>query len=53
MTRAYNFSAGPAMLPESVLLRSQRELLNWRNSGTSIMEMGHRTPIFQELLFNL
>ncbi len=53
MTRAYNFSAGPAMLPESVLLRAQRELLNWRNTGTSIMEMGHRTPIFQELLFNL
>jgi len=53
MSRVYNFSAGPAMLPESVLLRAQQELLSWQDTGTSIMEMGHRTPMFQDLLTKL
>ncbi|MEN9945720.1 MAG: hypothetical protein RLZZ293_106 [Pseudomonadota bacterium] len=51
--RIFNFAAGPAMLPESVLLRAQRELLNWRNSGVSYMEIGHRTDLFQSLLTDL
>ena len=53
MSRVYNFSAGPAMLPESVLLRAQQMLLNWEGTGSSIMEMGHRTPLFQDLLAKL
>ena len=53
MSRIYNFAAGPAMLPESVLLRAQQELLNWQDTGVSIMEIGHRTPDFQNLLTKL
>lgn len=51
--RAYQFSAGPAMLPEAVLLRAQNELLDFRGSGVSIMELGHRTALFQEMLDGL
>ncbi|CEK10913.1 3-phosphoserine aminotransferase [Legionella hackeliae] len=50
MNRAYNFGAGPAMLPEPILKAAQEELLNWQNSGMSIMEIGHRTPEFMELM---
>lgn len=53
MLRGYNFAAGPAMLPEPVLLRAQHELLNWQNTGSSIMEIGHRTAIFQRFLTEL
>lgn len=53
MFRAYNFAAGPAMLPESVLLRAQHALLNWQETGSSIMEIGHRTSLFQNLLTHL
>lgn len=42
MKRVYNFSAGPAMLPEEVLKQAQEEMLSWRNSGMSVMEMSHR-----------
>ncbi|MBN9230135.1 MAG: phosphoserine transaminase [Legionella sp. 40-6] len=42
--RTYNFGAGPAALPEPVLLEAQAELLNWQHSGMSILEIGHRTP---------
>lgn len=49
-TRPYNFGAGPATLPEPVLLQAQSELLNWHDRGMSIMEIGHRTPIFTSLL---
>ncbi|MFT3887464.1 MAG: 3-phosphoserine/phosphohydroxythreonine transaminase [Arachnia sp.] len=44
--RVYNFSAGPAMLPESVLLRAQSELLDWQGSGMSVMEVSHRGKPF-------
>ncbi len=44
MTRKYNFSAGPAALPEDVLLRAQSELLDWQGQGLSVMEMSHRSP---------
>ena len=53
MFRTYNFAAGPAMLPEPVLLRAQQALLNWQDTGSSIMEIGHRTSLFQKLLNDL
>ena len=49
-TRPYNFGAGPAALPESILYEAQAELLNWNDSGMSILEIGHRTPAFQALM---
>ena len=42
MSRSYNFCAGPASLPESVLKQAQEEMLDWQGSGLSIMEMSHR-----------
>src|SRR5690606_41269850 len=42
MTRAFNFSAGPAALPEPVLRQAQEELLDWRGTGASVMELSHR-----------
>ena len=48
MKRVYNFSPGPAMLPEAVLLRAQAELLDWRGSGMSVMEVSHRGTDFVE-----
>jgi len=46
MTRAYNFSAGPAALPEPVLRLAADEMLDWHGSGMSVMEMSHRGPEF-------
>jgi phosphoserine aminotransferase len=46
MPRAYNFSAGPAMLPETVLEQAKSELLDWRGAGMSVMEMSHRGKEF-------
>ena len=46
MTRAYNFSAGPAALPESVLRQAQAEMLEWHGAGASIVEMSHRGAEF-------
>lgn len=46
MSRLYNFSAGPAMLPESVLKQAQDELPDWHGAGASIMEMSHRGKEF-------
>jgi len=42
MTRKFNFSAGPAMLPTDVIKRAQQEMLDWHGSGMSVMEMSHR-----------
>jgi len=42
MARAYNFSAGPAVLPEDVLAQAREEMMDWRGSGMSVMEMSHR-----------
>ncbi len=50
MDRGYNFGAGPSMLPEDILRETQAELLNWQNSGMSILETGHRTPEFRHLM---
>ncbi len=46
MSRVYNFSAGPAMLPEAVLQQAQTELTDWHGAGASIMEMSHRGKEF-------
>ena len=48
--RAYNFAAGPAVLPESVLKEAQAELLNWHGCGMSVMEMSHRGSQFAEII---
>ena len=50
MERVYNFSAGPSMLPESVLKRASEELLNYQGSGMSVMEMSHRTPVYEKII---
>jgi len=49
MTRAFNFSAGPATLPESVLRQAQAEMLDWHGSGASIVEMSHRGAEFMSV----
>ena len=50
MNRVYNFSAGPSMLPESVLKRAADEMLNCNNSGMSVMEMSHRSKTYEEII---
>jgi phosphoserine aminotransferase len=47
MRKVFNFSAGPAMLPEEVLLQAQAEMLDWHGTGMSISELGHRGPEFK------
>ena len=49
MSRAFNFSAGPAALPEPVLLRARDELLDWHGTGASIVELSHRGPEFMQV----
>jgi phosphoserine aminotransferase len=49
MARVYNFSAGPAALPESVLRQAQEEMLDWQGSGMSVMEMSHRGKEFMSI----
>jgi phosphoserine aminotransferase len=46
MARVYNFSAGPAMLPQAVLEQAREEMLDWQGSGMSVMEMSHRGKEF-------
>ena len=46
MSRIFNFSAGPAVLPESVLMQAREELTDWRSAGMSVMEMSHRGKHF-------
>ncbi|HOQ16104.1 MAG TPA: 3-phosphoserine/phosphohydroxythreonine transaminase [Defluviitaleaceae bacterium] len=50
MDRVYNFSAGPSMLPLEVLQKAQKEMLNYENSGMSVMEMSHRSKVFDEII---
>ena len=50
MKRVFNFSAGPAVLPEDVLLQAQNEMLNYDNTGMSVMEMSHRSKPFEKIL---
>ena len=49
MSRAFNFSAGPAALPQAVLRRAQEELLDWHGTGASIVELSHRGPEFMQV----
>ena len=50
MSRVYNFSAGPAVLPEPVLRRAAEEMLDYRGTGMSVMEMSHRSKAYQAIL---
>jgi len=50
MARVHNFSAGPAVLPESVLLEVQKELVDWQGAGLSVMEMSHRSKEYQSII---
>ena len=50
MARVYNFSAGPAVLPESVLKEAAEEMLDYRGTGMSVMEMSHRSKPFQTII---
>lgn len=50
MKRVYNFSAGPSMLPEEVLAKAAAEMLCYEDSGTSVMEMSHRSPVYEKII---
>ncbi|MCJ7833804.1 3-phosphoserine/phosphohydroxythreonine transaminase [Cuneatibacter sp. NSJ-177] len=50
MSRVYNFSAGPAVLPEEVLKEAAEEMLDYRGCGMSVMEMSHRSKMFTDIL---
>ena len=47
--KVYNFSAGPSMMPEAVLKRAGSEIMDYKGSGMSVMEMSHRSKIFAEI----
>ena len=47
MSRVYNFSAGPAVLPEEVLKEAAAEMLDYKGTGMSVMEMSHRSKAFE------
>ena len=50
MPRVYNFSAGPAVLPEEVLREAAEEMLDYRGCGMSVMEISHRSSVFDEII---
>lgn len=50
MSRVYNFSAGPSMLPESVLKTAAAEMLNYQGCGQSVMEMSHRSKVYEGII---
>ena len=50
MSRVYNFSAGPAVLPEEVLKEAAEEMLDYRGCGMSVMEMSHRSKMFENII---
>ena len=50
MNRVFNFSAGPSMLPVSVLETCAAEMLNYKDSGMSVMEMSHRSPVYDAII---
>ncbi len=50
MKRVFNFSAGPAMLPEEVLKQCAEEMLDYRGSGQSVMEMSHRSKVYDNII---
>ena len=50
MSRVYNFSAGPAVLPEEVLKEAAEEMLDYKGSGMSVMEMSHRSKVYDDII---
>ena len=50
MARVYNFSAGPAVLPEEVLMEAAAEMLDYKGTGMGVMEMSHRSKAYQEII---
>lgn len=50
MSRVYNFSAGPAVLPEEVLKEAAEEMLDYKGSGMSVMEMSHRSKVYDTII---
>lgn len=50
MSRVYNFSAGPAVLPEEVLREAAEEMMDYQGSGMSVMEMSHRSQVFDKII---
>ena len=50
MSRVYNFSAGPAVLPEAVLKTAADQMLDYQGSGMSVMEMSHRSKTYQNII---
>ena len=50
MSRVYNFSAGPAVLPEEVLKEAAAEMLDYKGTGMSVMEMSHRSKAFETII---
>ena len=50
MARVYNFSAGPSVLPEVVLKEAAEEMLDYKGTGMSVMEMSHRSKVFQKII---
>ena len=50
MSRVYNFSAGPSMLPEAVLQKAAAEMMDYEGSGQSVMEMSHRSKVYDAII---
>ena len=50
MSRVYNFSAGPAVLPEDVLKEAAAEMLDYKGTGMSVMEMSHRSKAYDAII---
>ena len=50
MKRVYNFSAGPSVLPEEVLQKAAEELVSYKDSGMSVMEMSHRSKVYESII---
>ena len=50
MNRVFNFSAGPSALPLSVLEKAASELVCYKDTGMSVMEMSHRSPAYEEII---
>lgn len=48
--RVYNFSAGPSMLPYEVLKKAQEQMVNYEDSGMSVMEMSHRSKTYDKII---
>jgi phosphoserine aminotransferase len=49
MSEVFNFCAGPAMLPTAVMSKAQGEFINWNDTGSSVMELSHRSPIYMKM----